>query len=68
MFQIFLQTICLKEVIHPSEYTNFTLKQTPLTLYYFKNYPLRITGARACRVSKSTFGKYAWRGKINLMY
>ena len=62
LFQIFVLTSFLKNVKHPEDYVNFQLKHVLWTLYFLKNYPLRITAARTLGISEPTFDKYMWYG------
>ena len=62
LFHIFVLTSFLKNVKHPADYANFQLKHVLWTLYFLKNYPLRITAARTLGISEPTFDKYMWYG------
>ena len=60
IFQIWVLTAHLATVLHPPDYSSFSTKHVLWTLYYLKNYPLRVTAARVLKTSEWSFDKYVW--------
>ena len=60
LFQIYVLMSYFRGVKHPAGYSKFSPKHVLWSLYFLKNYPLRLTAARTFGVSERTFDKYVW--------
>ena len=59
-FQMYILFSYFDEIIHPVGYDNVTPKHIMWTLYFLKNYPLRLSAAKVFRISEKTFDRYVW--------
>ena len=60
IFQIYILLPYFDEITYPIGYDNITPKHIMWTLYFLKNYPVRLSAAKVFRISEKTFDKYAW--------
>ena len=60
IFQIYILLSYFDEITHPVGYDNIKPKHIMGTLYFLKNYPLRLSAAKVFRISEKTFDKYVW--------